>query len=156
HPLFTGMMYNVAGNRLDGGDFDGAAELLERALPLVEQNFGPKTLEVAQFSETLGRARIEQRRIKEARTLIEQAIEIREARHADGELGDSYRSLAVVFRFSSDLAKALELSQKALAADRAKFGDEHEKVADDYRGIAEALLDLGRVGEARAAIEKAD
>ncbi len=148
---------NAGAARLACGDIERGAVELERALAMQESAFGPDTPKVAFAAHALALARVQQRRLPEARALAERALRLRVAAFGAGsaEAARSTSRLATVARHEGRAGEAHRLFVDAIARQRASLGERHAELGESYRGDALALLDLGRTGEARAAIERA-
>src|SRR5262249_19166846 len=108
HPVVLSILNNAGRNRLEVGDYDGAAPFFQRALAAKETIYGSDDASRAITAPSLGIVRREQRRLPEARALLERAIRIRLAK-----LGPDHPLLATSY---VELARVDGLEGRAEAA----------------------------------------
>ncbi|MEO7730013.1 MAG: tetratricopeptide repeat protein, partial [Kofleriaceae bacterium] len=156
HPSFGVLLQNAGGVARDAGDIAAASDMLQRAVAIAARAT-PDTPALAHALDKLAGVRYEQRRLDDARGLLDQAIAIRLAKLGPGspQLAESYATLAAVFQLQGDPARAHQLYQQALAIERKAYGEVHPHVGASFREDAGALTALGRWPEAHAAIDRA-
>ena len=154
HPYVLAILNNAGRNRLEVGDYDGAALFFERAREGKEKIYAPDHASIALTAHNLAIARSGQRRLPEARALLERAISIRLARLGPGHplLATSYAELARVERLQGRSGEALENFDRAIAIQRQVYGEAHASLADTVRLKTDLLLHLGQLDEAKAAL----
>jgi class 3 adenylate cyclase len=110
-------------------------------------------LDAARSRLVLGRCRWERSRPREAREEFEQAQRVLEREGPSAELAVAYVRLAGLHKFEFDDERSFEIATKAVEVARAA-GAEFERIwATAW--LAVALIDVGRVEDANAALETA-
>src|SRR5262249_58463908 len=102
-------------------------------------------------------ARGEQRRLPEARVLIERARRIHEAKFPPDNptLAMDYDVLGMIAHREGKYDEAHEWGKKAIAIKERAYAAPHEGTAISYDLDAAHLLALGRRGDARAELDRA-
>jgi tetratricopeptide (TPR) repeat protein len=159
HPIVLAIVGNAGLNKVDDFDFDGAAPYFARHVEGAKKLYGPDDLTVALAMHNLGMTRSGQRRLPEARALLERALHIRLAklRPEHPMIASTLYELAEVARLEghtdealADLDRAAEIDRRSDATS-ARIG-----LARRNRAKAELLVGLGRLAEARAALALAE
>jgi tetratricopeptide (TPR) repeat protein len=132
------------------GAYDKAQPMLERALPLGREAFGPAHPRVAQTLNDLGALHRERGDSAGAKPLLEEALAMRRSL-----LGANDPAVAVTLvelaRVNKDLGfpdESTRLDREALAVRRTAFGEEHQDTATTMNDLALLLVDRGELGEA--------
>jgi tetratricopeptide (TPR) repeat protein len=145
-------LFNKLGSvRFARGDVPGSRVHFERALKLYEQASGLQSPEVAEQLNDLAVLLMNERRMTEARPLMERSVQIIEARaHPDGDavLATSLNNLAGLEAGLKLYPEAEERFQRALAMRRKVLGPAHPDVAGTMVNLALMYDTLGRRGEA--------
>jgi len=158
HPIVLAMVGNAGLNKVDAFDFDGAAPYFARHAAGAEKLYGPDDVTLAIALHNLGMARAGQRRLPEARALLERALRIRVAKLRPDHpmIASTLYELAVVARLEghadealADLDRAAEIDRRSDATS-ARVG-----LARRNRAKAEILVELGRLDEARVVLARA-
>jgi tetratricopeptide (TPR) repeat protein len=94
---------------------------------------------------------------RQARTLLERALSIREARLGANHLNtsESLNNLAAVLRDQGDLNGARTLLERALSIREARLGADHPTTAQSLNNLARVLADQGDLQGARPLLERA-
>jgi tetratricopeptide (TPR) repeat protein len=139
------------------GDYQGARELLEKALRLHERHFGEEHPNTAVSYSNLAMVLKDLGDYQGARELLEKALRSNE-RHFGEEhptTALSYSNLAMVLKALGDYQGARELLEKAMRSYERHFGEEHPTTAGSYSNLATVLQALGDYQGARELLEKA-
>src|SRR6185503_6318751 len=83
HPNYGTLLENSGGNLRELGEADRAADVLERAVENAEARGEPDNASLAHRLDVLATARFEQRRLDDARVLVDRAIAIHIAREGE-------------------------------------------------------------------------
>src|SRR5262249_18047721 len=144
-------------NRLEVGDYDGAAPFFQRALAAKETIYGSDDASVAITAHNLGIVRSEQRRLPEARALLERAIRSRLAKLGPDHplLATSYVAIARVDGLEGRAEAAIGNMERAIEIKRHAYGAAHPSLVESMRTKAALLLRFGRVPEAKAVLAEA-
>ncbi len=157
HPSTATSMRHLAFALVDLHDYDEARGLIEHALQIHRTAQGDRSVEVATALDELGRLLRHQGRLDEAVARHREALEIWRAAlgpdHPD--VGISLTNIAYTLMAQEKLADALVILEEARALHERAQGPDHPSAI--YVGAAggEALLGLGRPGEARIWAERA-
>src|SRR5262249_12898285 len=152
HPVTVAIVNNAGANRMEAFHPEGAAPFYARALAAKERVYGAGSMQAASAAKNLGIVRREQRRLPEARALLERAV-ARLGEHPLG--GQAWAELAGVARLEGHGDDALADLDRALAILRAVYKELHPDIAEIERLRADLLLALGRRGEAEQAVAAA-
>lgn len=138
------------------GAFDDAEGLLREALALREQEFGPRSLEVALSLRSLARLEQARGRDEESAELLARALELhRHLRGVHADVAAAASELALALRRLGRLEEALALNEEALALRRRQFGQRALPVADSLEALAAVAADRQDVPGARSLLEEA-
>ena len=134
-----------------------ARPLLERALAIGEDVYGPDAPVVAARLNNLAGILQDLGDLAGARPLQERALAIYEAVYGPDhpEVATDLNNLAQVLRGLGDLAGARALEERSLAIDEAAYGPDHPEVAIRLNNLARILQDLGDPAGARPLQERA-
>ncbi|MGQ0722786.1 MAG: tetratricopeptide repeat protein, partial [Candidatus Eiseniibacteriota bacterium] len=139
------------GNALErSGDAAAAVPLHERALDIYERAYGPWHRSVAQVLNNLALAQATLGCTDAARPLFERSIAIRDSLLGPGS-AEAARTRLRLGRLLLDANapdEAERVLRQAAAANREHLGADHPFAQDATIALAEALLRLGRAGEA--------
>jgi tetratricopeptide (TPR) repeat protein len=157
-PEQTGWLLNASGLYLENrAEFSEAKVLLERALAIGEQTYGPEHPNVAIRLNNLGAVLRAEGDLAEARTLLERALAIGEQTYGSEhpEVAIRLNNLGVVLKDEGDLAGARIHFERALASDEQTYGPEHPNVAILLNNLSWVLQAEGDLAEARKHLERA-
>ena len=138
------------------GDYDNGQVLMNRALEVRREVFGPDSLEVADSLNRLGNFHREFGRIGPAEAALREALEIRE-RLADGpdtDLADSYNNFGLFQRSIGNYQQAIEMLNRALAMHEAVTGPDAINQGAPLHNLAQAHHALGHYREARRLLQR--
>jgi CHAT domain-containing protein/tetratricopeptide (TPR) repeat protein len=139
------------GNAVErGGDPAAAVPLHERALAIFERAHGAWHRSVAQSLNNLALARMQLGELDVARPLFERSIAIRDSLLGpqSEEAARTRLRLGMLFLRAGAPADAERVLREAVEANRKHLGADHPFGQDAAIALAEALLHLGRGGEA--------
>jgi tetratricopeptide (TPR) repeat protein len=148
---WAGLAADRAGSPQRGWEYFARAELLA-------EKHGTEGLERAQLLQEAAAILHSLGRLGHARSRLERAIDIEQARVAGGtpQLAVSLYELARVLQAQDDLVGARELHQRSLAIHTTLFGtDEHPLVASSLNALAMVVQAQGDLGHARELLERA-
>ncbi|NMO16580.1 tetratricopeptide repeat protein [Pyxidicoccus fallax] len=138
------------------GHFDEALAQQRQALTLVEQSFGPDSLEAADVYQELGATRLDQGELVEARAHVERAVAL--TRQALGpehpEVARVRLALVLVLRSQNENGLAEALCREALAIFERTLGPDHPRVYDALNDLGSTLVVQGRMAEALPVYER--
>ncbi len=156
HPRVAGVLNNLGAVHSEAHHPERAREVLERALGVAEAALGREHPEVAAILNNLAIARMALGEDAPAEAALARAIAIRERSvPADPSLSDALVNRGNLFLQQGRRDLALADYQRALANDRAVFGESHPNVAIARNNIGFLLWTLGRVDEAQTELEAA-
>ena len=147
---------NVFGSsRTAAGDYREARRLLERGLDIRESVLGRNHLDVAGSLNNLAVLMERTVGFGPAKPLIERALTIWEKELPPGHprIGLGVSNLAVASAAVGDHAGALPLFERGLAIQE-QMNPDSPAVAQTLRNLAQVLMDLGRITEARPHIDR--
>lgn len=124
-------------------DFAGARRVLEQALALAEQAYGPGHEEIAPIVDALGGVLRNQAQndLKTARAYRERALAIMEATNPDDPFkGAVLNNLGNVLFNQGELDEACELYDRALRIHTRAYGRYHPEVATDLENLGSVLV----------------
>jgi serine/threonine protein kinase/tetratricopeptide (TPR) repeat protein len=157
NPIAVHTTWPYATMLMDVADYGAAEELLEHALELYEERFGPDHPLVGGLLATLGRCSLETIRLDQARTLFERAIEVQE-----NALGPDHPNLifpltqlAEIDRRQRNLDQAAERYERALVIGERTLGPEHPDLLWALGSYALLLANRGDVEGARENLDRA-
>ncbi len=156
HPMVASALSNKAGILLHLERWDEVRALSERALAIKEARLGPDHRSVAATLDKLAGSLMHLDQPEDARDRYERALSIRERTlgpdHTD--TAETLGNLATLLQSLGDTDKALDYAERSVRG--------YEKMRPDHPMVAEALLILGSIrqargeqGQARAAYERA-
>jgi tetratricopeptide (TPR) repeat protein/tRNA A-37 threonylcarbamoyl transferase component Bud32 len=156
HPAVAETLNNL-GNALQGkGEYAEAHAAIERALSIREKAFGPQSMPVAMALTNLGVQLYETHDLPGARTALTRSLAIKEKLSPGSlSLAITLTNLARVEQAEGQWAEALTHERRALELRREKQGPTHVDNAINLAGIGGSQLELGKVTEARSALEAA-
>ena len=134
------------------GHYDRAARLMEKALKIDLEHFGPAHPNVALRQSNLATVYKELGQYEKARDLLEAALasDLKNFGQEHPNVAVSQSNLANVYRNLGQYEKARDLLEAALASAVKNFGQEHPNVAVSQNNLAFVLKDMG---EEKAAIQ---
>ena len=137
--------------------FEEARPLLERALAIDENIYGPDHHEVADRLNNLALVLMALGLAKEARPLQERALAIDEQIYGPNhpEVAIRLNNLAAILMALGLAQEARPLQERTLAIDEQTCGPNHPSVADHLDGFALILKNLGLARDARQVQERA-
>lgn len=149
-------LHNLAVLYRDGGDFENATVCFEQCLYIRRSLLGPDHYRVARVLRDFGATRRLQGRWAAAAQQIGQAfaIEERQLREGHPDLAITLRERAALALAQGDAPAAEADIREAIATLRARFPAEHWRIADAESVLGEALLEQGRLDEARRLLER--
>lgn len=138
--------------RIDQGRLDEARELAVELVATMREVSGPQSLDLAGGLNTLSRIEAMRRDYVAAEKTVAEAIAIYRSLPGgtNPSIHQSLYNLATIVRDGGDPARALPIYDELIAIDSKRYGERHEKVANDHGGRAKALLTLERFAEAEA------
>jgi tetratricopeptide (TPR) repeat protein len=157
-PAATAGLLNEAGRYLwSRTELRQARQLLETALTMREDRYGPDHPDVAQSLNNLGNVLRELGELSAARTYLERALAIFEARLGPDSprVGNSLSNLGFVLHDLGDLAAARDAHQRALAIRTTQLGSDHRDTAYSHNNLGAVLRDQGELSAARSHLERA-
>ncbi len=156
-PIVVHTTWPYAAMLMDVADYGAAEELLEHALGLYEERFGPDHPLVGGLLAALGRCSLETLRLDQARSLFERAIQIQEE-----ALGPDHPNLifpltqlAEIDRRQRNLDQAAEGYERALEIGERTLGPEHPDLLWALGTYALLLANRGDVEGARENLDRA-
>ncbi|EDM81313.1 serine/threonine kinase family protein [Plesiocystis pacifica SIR-1] len=151
---FHAAMFEVETAR---GAMEAARHHGEEALRLREEVLGPEHVRVAESLSSLSYNALVLGRHDHGQSLAERALDI-----LDGQRRPSHRlvlaarrNLARHFMARREMERALEVHVETLRLAEAEFGPEHSQVAEELMSMGGIYLNLGKLPEARAHLERA-
>ena len=154
----TGVLWNNLGRHLQNlADYESAREILERALKIDEQVYGPDHPDVARDVNSLGGVLQDQGEFQEARKCYERALKIDEQVYGPDhpDVARDVNSLGSVLQALGEFQEARKYFERALKIDEQVYGPDHPEVAVDVNNLGSVLQDLGDFQEARKCYERA-
>jgi tetratricopeptide (TPR) repeat protein len=134
-----------------------ARQLYERALAILEAQFGPDHPNTAASLDSLGNVLHDLGDLPAARDYHERALAILEAQlglnHPD--TANSLSNLGSVLNDLRDLPAARTALERALAIYEAQLGPDHPAIAHSLNNLGSVLADLGDLPAARTTLERA-
>ncbi len=141
------------------GDSKNAVAELQRTIDLDARAFGAKSYEVAVAYYHLGDHYSQVRRYEEAMREFEKALAVwteSEAGGADNPTAiHTLRTMADTRRSQGQLPEALAMAERAVAASRRVFGDDHAFTAPSYNTLGGIQAAMGKLDEGVANQERA-
>ncbi len=139
------------------GDFEGARDLLEKALKSAETNLGADHPNTAMGYSNLALVLRSLGDFESAQELLEKALKSAEITFGVDHPNTAtlYSNLATVLRDLGDFEGARDLLEKALKSAEITFGVDHPNTAIHYSNLALVLQNLGDFEGARDLLEKA-
>jgi tRNA A-37 threonylcarbamoyl transferase component Bud32 len=155
HHLLAASLNNLGGVAYAKGDNARAGDLLERAMAMREQLFGAEHPSVAESAINLALVRTSQGRVDDANRLAAHALVVQQAANGDDHpnTARAHDALAGALEAAREHADALAHAEAALAIYAKAYGAEHPASRNVTLHRARALVGLGRVDEARVALE---
>jgi len=157
-PAATGRLLNEVGLYLRiRAEFVEARNVLERAVRIGEQAFGPDHPNVASIVNNLGGVLRALGDLAGARQAFERALKFDEQAFGPDHPKVAIRvnNLGSVLRDLGDLPGARRAYERALKIDEQAFGPDHPNVASIVNNLGLVLLDLGDLPGARRAFKRA-
>lgn len=150
-------LLNDYGDLLSGsGDLAAARPLLEEALALDLELYGPASGEVAERRITLGKLFLDHGELAAARAQFEPALMAMEARGEKGyQVGVVLNDLGLAYRKSGELERAEAAGRRALAILGPIFGEDHPITGMALATLGRTLAARGKNEEALNRLEKA-
>ena len=154
----SGALWNNLGMNLNYlADYKGAKRILERALKIDEQAYGPDHLNVATIANNIGSVLKDLGELEEARKCYERALKIDEQAYGPDHpnVARDVNNIGTVLQDLGELEEARKYLERALKIDEQVYGQDHPKVAIRVNNIGMVLQDLGELEEARKCYERA-
>jgi len=154
----VGSLFNNLGYHLDMiGDYAGARAMYERALKIVERDFGAQHPNVATLVNNLGSVLRAIGDDAGARAMYERALKIDEAAFGPDhpDVARDVNSLGSVLKEVGDYAGARAMLERALKIVERDLGAQHPKVATLVNNLGSVLRAIGDYAGARAMLERA-
>jgi len=156
HPDVATVLNNIGVLEWRAGRAEQAIALLERALDVRVRTLGPDHPEIATSRMNLGNALLAVEQYERASKSFEQAAAaLRRRSGSEHDLADTLYNLAICHHMRDDFAAAAPIYEEALLRSQALFGPDHPEVAFAMNGLGVALVELGRLEEARPLLERA-
>jgi eukaryotic-like serine/threonine-protein kinase len=135
--------------RSGAGDLQGAEAPLTEALQTATQALGADSQEAGRAMWELGRLRVQQYRIADARDLFKQSLDILENTQAAAtDVAALLDDLAQTYSLDKQWALARQTYERALDIDRRILGDDHPRIALHLGSLAYAVQNLGELKQA--------
>jgi CHAT domain-containing protein/tetratricopeptide (TPR) repeat protein len=156
-PATATSLSNLAGLLDDGGSFEEARPLFERALAIDEKALGPEHLETATDLNNLALLYEHEGRLELARPLLERALAIHEKTVGpeDPLTATNLNNLGLLLEQEGDYEGARHRFERSLAVDEKAYGPEHPSTALDLSNLAVVLERERKLDEARATGQRA-
>jgi tetratricopeptide (TPR) repeat protein len=139
------------------GDYDGAKDLLEKAVMSNEKNFGTEHPATSTSYSNLATVLQDLGEYEGAKDLLEKAARSNEINFGTEHpaTSTSYSNLATVLQDLGEYEGAKDLLEKAARSNEINFGTEHPATSTSYSNLATVLQDLGEYEGAKDLLEKA-
>ncbi|MDC0674297.1 serine/threonine-protein kinase [Nannocystis radixulma] len=155
HPDVAMVLNNIGVLEWRAGRAEEAIASLERALDIRVRTLGPDHPEIATSRMNLGNALLAIEAYDRASKSFEQAAAaLRRRSGSEGDLADTLYNLAICHHMRGDFPAAARIYEEALQRSQAIFGPDHPEVAFAMNGLGVALVELGRLDEARPLLER--
>lgn len=153
----AGLLTNIAFGRIGGADFQGARDLLEKALSVELEARGERHPAIATSLTNLAAILKNEGDLQGARDLLEEALEVQLKAHGEGHLkvAHSRSNLATVLHAQGQLPRARKLLEKALEVQLDTYAEVHPDVASSRSNLALVLKDQGDLAGAKRLLEDA-
>lgn len=150
-------LYNLADLYRTQGRAADARPLLERAVAVLRQAWGPFHMDVAATLDELGQVLVELEDFDAAIVTLRSLADVRSQLLGEGHVGVAHvlNDLGVLTFRQGDAAEAEDLYRKALAIREAELGADHPGVATCENNLGGLCLHLGRAEEAVGHFERA-
>jgi serine/threonine protein kinase/tetratricopeptide (TPR) repeat protein len=156
HPDVASVLNNLGVLERDAGDLAAAVAAHERALDIRLRTLGPDHPEIASSRINLGNGLLDAGEYERASAYFESAVAVlRRNPGLEGELAMALYNLAVCYHLRGEYLRALPIYEEARTRDEALYGAEHPKTSFSLHGLGVALVELGRLDEAWAPLERA-
>ncbi|MCY1005244.1 tetratricopeptide repeat protein [Nannocystis pusilla] len=156
HPDVASVLNNIGVLEWRAGRAEQAIAALERALDIRVRTLGPDHPESATSRMNLGNALLDVEQYERASGFYEQAVAaLRRLPGSDRDLIDTLYNLAICHHMREDFAAAAPIFEEALRRGQAIFGPDDAELAYPLHGLGVALVELGRLDEARPLLERA-
>jgi tetratricopeptide (TPR) repeat protein/tRNA A-37 threonylcarbamoyl transferase component Bud32 len=157
HPAVAETLNNLANLLQQRGELAAARDLHSRAISLKSAAYGAESLPVAVSLTNLAAVLLDEGDVANAVSTLERSLALKE-RLAGREaltVAVTLTNLAQAQRRQRSWSQAAQLDRRALEIRRARQGPAHPDLTYNLLGLGEALLELGRLADAEAALEAA-
>ncbi|WAS97881.1 tetratricopeptide repeat protein [Nannocystis punicea] len=155
HPDVAAILNNIGVLEWRAGRLEQALASLERALDIRVRTLGPDHIEVASSRMNLGNALVSGGDYARASGYFEAAAAVlRRTSGLGPRLVEALYNLANCHHLQHDYAHAVPIYEEALARSQALLGPDDPDVAYPLHGLGVALVELGRLEEARPLLER--
>ncbi len=142
--------------RSGAGDLQGAEAPLNEALRTAQSLSGAESLDAGKALWELGRLRLQQDRLPEARDLYKRSLQIFETAQAPStDISALLDDLAGVYATGKQWALARQTYERALEIDRRILGDDHPRLSEHLGNLAIVVQNLGDLKQAEALYREA-
>ena len=142
--------------RSGAGDLPGAEAPLNEALRAAQNASGANSQEAGRALWELGRLRLQQDRLPEARDLYEKSLQILETTQAPStDISALLDDLAGVYATDKQWTLARQTYERALEIDRRILGDDHPRLSEHIGNLAIVVQNLGDLKQAEALYREA-
>lgn len=150
-PGLNSKLLNNVGQYLSQiGQYRQARDVLEQALALNDEAYGPDDVRRSAIINNLGRVMKRLGDVRQAREHFEAALRLDQARYGQSHphVAEVANNYGTVLHQSGDFRTALRQFEWALEICRNSYGPEHSKVATITNNVAYALANTGDVDQA--------
>lgn len=151
-----GTLLEVASARIGTGNLPDAEPPLQDALHISQSEFGAKSIESGRTLWALGRLRLQQDRLLEAKDLFVQSLGILQFDNApQTDISSLLDDLARVYTRGQQWGLAKQTYERALDIDRRVLGDDHPRVAQYLDNLAIVAQNIGDLKQAETLYQDA-
>jgi serine/threonine protein kinase/tetratricopeptide (TPR) repeat protein len=155
HPDVATVLNNLGVLEWHAGRTQEAISALSRGLDIRLRTLGPDHPEIATSRMNLGSALLDVAEYERASEYLEAAAgTLRRLPGFDRDLAEALYNLAICHHQRQEYAAAAKLYEEALQRAQAIYGPDHPEVAFPLNGLGVALVELGRLEEARPLLER--
>ena len=156
HPDVASMLQNIAFSEQGRDHMDSAKARFEQALAILQRSLGDDHPLTATVHMNLGNYFNLVEDYERAIVHFEAALKVFRANEgSSAETAQTLYNLGIGFHLRGEYERALAPYREALGLREALFGADHTEVAYPLTGLGSALVDLGRIDEARPYLERA-
>jgi len=152
-----GLLNNIGPYLAERAEYDGSKSVLERALMIFEDAYGPEHPEVARTANNLGLVLLQLGDFEGAKECHERALKVEEQAYGPNHpnVARTVEGLGLVLDHLGDLEGAKECHERALKINEQAYGQDHPEVAQTVNNLGLVLLQLGDFEGAKKHFERA-